>query len=64
MQFAAGVLTHTPLWAFVFFVYLIWQGILSLRSRELPLWRSLVVPALFIILGISRIALRQQGEWP
>ena len=64
MQFAQGVLTHTPLWVFAFFVYLVWQGILSLRSRELPIWRLLVVPALFMILGISRIALRQQGEWP
>ena len=65
MRFALGILTHTPLWVFVLLAYLVWQGILSLRPRTMPIWRLMIVPAVFIVMGLSRIALRpEDGMWP
>src|SRR5436305_877160 len=65
MRFALGILTHTPLWVFALLVYLVWQGILSLRPRTMPIWRLMIVPAVFIAMGLSRIALHpDDGPWP
>jgi hypothetical protein len=65
MRFALGVLTHTPLWVYLLLAYLVWQGILSLRPRNLSIWRLMIVPAVFIIMGLSRIALgSEDGLWP
>ena len=55
MLLAKNVVTHTPPWVFLVFAYLLWQGVQSLRQRTLPLWRVLIVPALFIASGVSRI---------
>lgn len=49
------ILMHTPAWVFLVLVYLLWQGAQSLHQRTVPLWRVLVVPALFIASGVSRI---------
>ena len=49
------ILTNTPPWVFVVLAYLVWQGTMALQQRTLPLWRVLMVPALFIALGVSRI---------
>lgn len=55
MLSAEHILTHTPTWVFLVLAYLLWQGAQSLRTRTLPLWRVLMVPALFIASGVSRI---------
>jgi uncharacterized membrane protein len=55
MLSAEHVLAHTPPWVALILAYLIWQGVQSLRQRQLPLWRVLVVPAMFIASGLSRI---------
>jgi hypothetical protein len=57
MQDAVHILSDTPPWAFALLAYLIWQGVRSLKTRTLPLWRALLVPALFITMGLSRIVL-------
>lgn len=49
------VLTHTPLWVFALFAYLVWQGCQSLRTRTVPVWRVLIVPLVFFIWGVARI---------
>src|ERR1700742_1523701 len=64
MQFAIGVLTHTPFWVFPLFAFLIWQGTLAFRPRTQPIRRLLTVPTIFFIMGVSRIVLRQEGQWP
>jgi uncharacterized protein DUF6622 len=65
MQFVIGVLTHTPVWVFVLFAYLVWQGIRSMQPRTQSIWRLLIVPAIFIVWGLSRIGFRQDGgAWP
>ena len=57
IQIAVAILSGTPPWAFALLAYLIWQGTRSLRTRTLPLWRSLLIPALFIAMGLSRLVL-------
>jgi hypothetical protein len=55
MNFAYQILIHTPLWVFPLFAYLVWQGIKAMRPRTTTIWRSLIVPAIFIIWGLSRL---------
>jgi hypothetical protein len=64
MQFAQGILTHTPLWVFVLLAYLARQGIKAMQPRTTTIWRALVVPAVFIVWGVSRLGLRQDSIWP
>ena len=65
MRFAWQVLIHTPLWVFPLFGYLVWQGIKAMRPRTTSIWRSLIVPAVFIVWGLSRLLSRQQDSmWP
>jgi hypothetical protein len=63
MQFALDIVTNTPVWVFVLLGYLVWQGIVSLKPRTMPIWRVMVVPAVFILMGLSRIALTA-GDGP
>jgi hypothetical protein len=60
MKFALGIITHTPLWAWILLAYLIWQGIKGMQPRTTTIWRALIVPAIFILWGLSRIGLSQQ----
>jgi hypothetical protein len=65
MQFARGIVTHTPLWVFPLFAYLVWQGVKAMRPRTTTIWRALIVPLVFIIWGVSRIGLSHQNNmWP
>jgi hypothetical protein len=65
MNFALGIITHTPLWAWMLLAYLVWQGIKAMGPRTTTIWRALIVPAVFIVWGLSRISLGQPGNvWP
>ena len=64
MRFAWQILIHTPLWVFPLFAYLVWQGIKATRPRTAPISRSLIVPAVFIVWGLSRLLSRQDYIWP
>ena len=65
MTFAYQILTHTPLWVFALFAYLVWQGIQAMQPRTTPIWRALIVPVVFIVWGISRIGFgHQDSAWP
>jgi hypothetical protein len=55
MKFAWQILTHTPIWVFPLFAYLVWLGIKAMRARTVTIWRSLIVPAVFIVWGLSRL---------
>jgi hypothetical protein len=55
MNFAYQILIHTPLWVFPLLAYLVWQGIKATRPRTTTIWRSLIVPAIFIVWGLSRL---------
>jgi hypothetical protein len=60
MQVAYQIFSGTPLWVFALFAYLVWQGVRSLNPRTVPVWRVLIVPALFIVMGLSRLTLNHE----
>ena len=62
MQFALGIIRHTPLWAWALLAYLVWQGIKAMQPRTTTIWRALIVPAVFIIWGLTRLGFGQQGS--
>jgi hypothetical protein len=62
MQFAVGIITHTPLWAWILLAYLVWQGIKAMQPRTSTIWRALIVPAIFIVWGLSRLGFGQQAS--
>src|SRR5439155_17071000 len=64
MKFAWQVLIHTPLWVFPLLAYLVWLGIKAMRPRTTTIWRSLIVPAVFIVWGLSRLLSRSDYAWP
>src|ERR1700682_4051890 len=65
MLTATRILTNTPLWVFALLAYLIWQGSQSLRPRTQPIWRMLIVPLVFFLMGLSRlVTARDRGLEP
>jgi hypothetical protein len=64
MKFAWQILIHTPLWVFPLLAFLVWQGIKAMRSRTVTIWRSLIVPAVFIVWGLSRLFSRRDFAGP
>jgi hypothetical protein len=55
MQIAIRILANTPPWVFALLAYLIWQGRQALRSRTQPIWRMLIVPLVFLLMGLLRL---------
>lgn len=53
-----NVLQSTPWWVFALFALLMWLGFQALRPRALPIWRLLIVPAVFIGWGVTSLALQ------
>jgi hypothetical protein len=65
MQIAIRILANTPVWVFALLAYLIWQGWQSLRPRTQPIWRTLIVPLVFFLMGVSRLVMaRDNGLEP
>jgi hypothetical protein len=65
MQIAVRVLANTPIWVFALLAYLIWQGCQSLQSRTQPIWRMLIIPLVFFLMGLSRlVTARDNGLEP
>ena len=62
MTFALGIITHTPIWAWILLAYLVWQGIKAMQPRTTTIWRALIVPAIFIVWGLSRLGFGQQAR--
>jgi len=62
MNFALGIITHTPLWVWPLLAYLVWQGIKAMQPRTTTIWRALIVPAVFIVWGLTRLGFGQQGS--
>jgi hypothetical protein len=57
MRTGIAILANTPPWVFALLALLIWQGCMALRPTSQPLARMLVVPAVFFLMGVSRLAL-------
>lgn len=57
MQTAMRILANTPIWVFVLLAYLVWQGLQALRARTQAVWRMMIVPLVFFLMGLSRLVL-------
>lgn len=57
MQIVIAILVNTPPWVFALLALLIWQGCTALRPSSQPLPRMLILPAVFFLMGVSRLAL-------
>jgi len=57
MQIAFRILANTPVWVFALLAYLIWQGWQARRPRTQAIWRMLIVPLVFFLMGLSRLVL-------
>ena len=65
MQIAVRILINTPVWVFVLLAYLIWQGWQARQKRTQAIWRMLIVPLVFFLMGLSRLVLaRDHGLEP
>ena len=65
MQIAVRILINTPLWVFALLAYLIWQGWQARQKRTQAIWRMLIVPLVFFLMGLSRLVLaRDHGLEP
>jgi len=52
------ILRHTPVWVYALFAYLVWMGLSRLRPSLRDVRRVYVVPAVFIVWGLSGLAQR------
>src|SRR3954452_2800905 len=57
MRTAIAILANTPPWVFALLALLIWQGCMALRPSSQPLARMLIIPAVFFLMGLSRLVL-------
>ena len=57
MRTVIAILVNTPPWVFAVLALLIWQGCMALRPSSQPLPRMLIVPAVFFLMGLSRLVL-------
>jgi len=63
MRLAIQILTNTPIWVYALFIYLVWQGCAAFQTRTTQLWRALLVPTIFLGLGIWRLAITPNLDW-
>lgn len=57
------ILSRTPIWVFPLLALLLWQGSRALRDQTLPLWRVMIVPLVFLLIGLARLALGRTETW-
>ncbi len=58
------ILTHIPVWVFPLFLYIAYMSLRATRGRVASLPRLLMVPALFIVWGVSGLLSRHQIDLP
>jgi hypothetical protein len=58
MSSILNVLQHTPWWVFALFALLTWLGVQALRPRDVPVWRLLITPAIFILWGVASLVMQ------
>jgi hypothetical protein len=49
------IVQHTPWWVFPLLAVLVVFGVQALKERKLPLWRLLLIPAVFIAWGATSL---------
>jgi len=58
MSSILNVLQYTPWWVFAVFALLTWLGAQALRPRDVPVWRLLITPAIFILWGVASLVIQ------
>jgi hypothetical protein len=58
MSSILNVLQHTPWWVFAVFALLTWLGAQALRPRDVPVWRLLITPVIFIGWGVTSLVIQ------
>ena len=48
-----AILTHTPIWVWALFAFVLFMGFQRTRDRIVQLWRMLLFPAVMIVLAVS-----------
>ena len=56
-EFLIGVVTHTPAWVWVLFIFLISRGIKARRPATVTLERLAIIPAIFLVWDIYDLVL-------
>ena len=65
MALIVEILKGTPAWVYLLLAFLVWQGYQATRERVASVWRVMIVPTIFVVLGLSRlVAGRDEGVWP
>jgi hypothetical protein len=65
MNLIFRIIAGTPLWVWLLLAFLVWQGMKATRPQTITIWRALLLPVTFTILGLSRIDINQQVTiWP
>jgi hypothetical protein len=64
MLIAATILHNTPIWVFALLGFLIWRGLQARRAKTQPFWRLLIVPLIFLVMGLLRLAMARDGIEP
>ncbi len=62
VKYAAGIVTHTPLWVWLILAGLIYLGLQRTKTRELSASRIVIPAAIFGVVAISRLALGRFAE--
>jgi putative effector of murein hydrolase LrgA (UPF0299 family) len=55
MQFVVGVVSNTPIWAWLLFAYLIMRAVRGLSPRQSTLSRILLMPVIFFVWAVVGI---------
>ena len=48
-----AILTHTPVWVWALFAFVLFMGYQRTRDRTVQLWRMLLFPVVMIVLAVS-----------
>ncbi|WP_373089840.1 DUF6622 family protein [Sneathiella sp.] len=57
------IVSHTPVWVWVLFAFLLFQGLLAMRTRKTMLVRVFLLPVFFFAWGLYAILTELPG-WP
>lgn len=60
----AETLRLTPTWVWLLLFFLIYRGVNALRPRQTSLWRTLLVPVIFLIWGVASLQASVQQQLP
>ncbi|HLI51812.1 MAG TPA: DUF6622 family protein [Thermomicrobiaceae bacterium] len=52
------IVRHTPVWVFAVLAVLVFFGVQALQQRTVPVWRLVIIPAVFIVWGVTAVVAR------